>query len=252
MATALSRTYAPGAEWFGRSGFPDIVPSGANAYAKRLVQYISDPSTVRARTMDEYGKAPSLENIRRWRADWVNEIAERRAARAPVDDHHDDDNEVNGICTAIAERLVAASAAHVLPGGGVIAGTLSGAANDAEEHFEGDTREQAVTYMEVIQACAARCGETVEDLLGPSRSRSIVRARQFTATVLRSRGNSYPSVGRFMGNRDHSTIMHSVGVFFAVGMRDPFFVRAWMAEAPCATKMARTAAELDMLSVVRR
>lgn len=238
MATAQPLTYAAGADWFSQSGFSDTPPAGAVAYAKRLVRYIGDASTVRARTMDEYGKAPPLANIRRWRADWLSEVEAKRASRAPVGEPEVTDD-VDIICAAIAMRLVAASA------DAIDSAAALAAANDV--HGASDTRSKPVTYLEVLQSCAARCELTVEQLLGSSRSRSVVRARQFAATVLRARGNSYPCVGRFMGDRDHSTIMHSVGVFFTVGMKDPFFVDAWMAEAPCVTKMARSAAELDML-----
>ena len=39
--------------------------------AKRLVRYISDPSTVRVRVLSEWGHAPSVDRISRFRADHV-------------------------------------------------------------------------------------------------------------------------------------------------------------------------------------
>ena len=253
MATNPNRTYAPGSEYFGHSGFPDVVPSGAYAYAQRLVQYISDPSTVRARTLDEYGKAPPVATIRGWRDNHVAVLEARRAARAPDADLDwcDDDT----IDLAIAERLAVETTAATVSFNASCGESAAEGANDAsddEDHVVSETRRQALTSAEVIQACAARCGVSAEDMVGPSRKTHIVKARQFAATVLRARGNSYPAIGRFIGDRDHSTMMYSVGAFFAVAKRDPFYISAWMSEAPCVAKIARTAAELELLTVVRQ
>lgn len=48
------------------------------------------------------------------------------------------------------------------------------------------------------------------DIAGPSRTQTVVRARQITAWLLVNRaGKSLPEAGRFLGGRDHTTILHA-------------------------------------------
>jgi len=49
----------------------------------------------------------------------------------------------------------------------------------------------------------------IEDLLGKKRTKEIVTPRQVTMYLLRHEANiSFPEIGREMGGKDHSTIMH--------------------------------------------
>lgn len=49
----------------------------------------------------------------------------------------------------------------------------------------------------------------IEDLLGKKRTKDLVMPRQVTMYLLRHECNlSYPEIGRRMGGKDHSTIMH--------------------------------------------
>jgi chromosomal replication initiation ATPase DnaA len=49
-----------------------------------------------------------------------------------------------------------------------------------------------------------------DDLLGPRKLRHLCRARAAIAVELRSYGLSYPTIGRVLGGRDHTTIMNLV------------------------------------------
>lgn len=50
---------------------------------------------------------------------------------------------------------------------------------------------------------------TVVDLCGPSRSRPICWPRQELMFLLYATGRySYPEIGRFLGGRDHATVIH--------------------------------------------
>lgn len=59
----------------------------------------------------------------------------------------------------------------------------------------------------------------VEDLLGKKRTKEVVVPRQIIMYLLRHEANlSYPEIGREMGGKDHSTIMHGckkieIGIF---------------------------------------
>ena len=250
MATQHTRLYAPKADWFSQSGIPDTDPGSANAYARRLVRYIADPSTVRARTLDAYGKAPSREMISNWRAAWVAEKDWRKEVRSP-EDFDDEAERIDKLCASIAQRIIGGDVEPAAPANDLTPTVppLTAGSFDLEAYVERPVLP--VTYTDVLADCARFTGISVEELVGASRKAPIVRARQFAATVLRARGNSYPCVGRYLGDRDHSTIIHAVHKFFDLGLRDPMYVRAWMAVAPCVAKIARSADELDMLMVAR-
>jgi chromosomal replication initiation ATPase DnaA len=69
---------------------------------------------------------------------------------------------------------------------------------------EGEAREVARRY-----------GLPVSQLLGPSstphaRSGTAPAARRELYAVLRSRGWSYPQIGRFCGGRDHTTVIQAI------------------------------------------
>jgi hypothetical protein len=60
--------------------------------------------------------------------------------------------------------------------------------------------------------CAEAFGVEEHRLVGASRLQEIVIPRHATFYVLRRRfpDMSYPRIGRFMGGRDHSTILHGI------------------------------------------
>lgn len=66
--------------------------------------------------------------------------------------------------------------------------------------------------IEEIQSATARhYGATRDDIISSRRTMVIIRPRQvamYLAKVLTLR--SYPDIGRRFGNRDHTTVMHSV------------------------------------------
>jgi len=55
-------------------------------------------------------------------------------------------------------------------------------------------------------------GVTLDDIRGPRRTRHIVRPRQLAMyRIIRDRPDlSYPTVGKFFGGRDHTTVLHAV------------------------------------------
>lgn len=64
------------------------------------------------------------------------------------------------------------------------------------------------TVDDVLNAVSVTFGYSVDDLLGDSRSKPIVMARQTAMFVCRAFLNmSYPEIGKALG-RDHSTVMH--------------------------------------------
>ncbi len=63
----------------------------------------------------------------------------------------------------------------------------------------------------VIEACATYFGVTVADLRGKRRFRRFVRPRMVAMYLARHLARaSFPEIGRHLGRRDHSTVLHGV------------------------------------------
>src|SRR5690606_38723466 len=64
---------------------------------------------------------------------------------------------------------------------------------------------------EIIRAVSKASGIPVRDITGPLRAKELVYARQAVMWIARQQGCwSYPQIGRLLGNRDHTTVMHGV------------------------------------------
>jgi chromosomal replication initiator protein len=74
-----------------------------------------------------------------------------------------------------------------------------------------DSDPRQITPDDILDATSAMFGFTIDDLMGPSRRRPLVQARQVGMYVFRQVTEfSYPMIGREFGNRDHTTVMHAV------------------------------------------
>ena len=63
---------------------------------------------------------------------------------------------------------------------------------------------------DLIQSLAESLGSTKEKVVSPSRKREIVQVRDTIVFLLREYGEmSYPAIGRLLGGRDHTTIIHA-------------------------------------------
>jgi chromosomal replication initiator protein len=63
----------------------------------------------------------------------------------------------------------------------------------------------------ILREVAKEFDVPVNDLRGKSRERHIARPRQFAYLRLRDETDlSYPTIGRVMGDRDHSTIIYGI------------------------------------------
>lgn len=68
----------------------------------------------------------------------------------------------------------------------------------------------AVRLEQILAAVARREGVTVDELRSSSRRQSLVRARGIAiALARRLTSESFQSIGRLLGNRDHSTVHHA-------------------------------------------
>jgi chromosomal replication initiator protein len=76
----------------------------------------------------------------------------------------------------------------------------------------GSSKPRTITVKEIMDMTAETFGVTVEELVGPSRRRPLVAARQICMYVVREMlpDTSFPAIAREFGNRDHTTVMHAV------------------------------------------
>ncbi|HEV3402542.1 MAG TPA: helix-turn-helix domain-containing protein, partial [Acidimicrobiales bacterium] len=73
------------------------------------------------------------------------------------------------------------------------------------------TESRQLTPRTILETTAEMFGMTVDDLIGKSRSRPLVNARQICMYVFRQMTDfSYPAIGREFGGRDHTTVIHAV------------------------------------------
>ncbi len=70
---------------------------------------------------------------------------------------------------------------------------------------------RVITPQMILDETAKMFGWTVDELIGKSRRRTLVIARQIGMYVFRELTDySYPQIGKVFGGRDHTTVMHAV------------------------------------------
>lgn len=83
--------------------------------------------------------------------------------------------------------------------------------SDMDTIFRSTGNSSALTPDAVLALVAARCGYTSRDLRGRKRDTRLVLARQIAMYLCRELlGESYPSLGRMFGDKDHSTVMYAI------------------------------------------
>ena len=74
-----------------------------------------------------------------------------------------------------------------------------------------NTIKAPVTATAILTATAEAFSFSVEQIIGGSRRRPLVDARQIAMYVTRNMTDlSFPEIGRAFGNRDHTTVIHAV------------------------------------------
>ncbi|MEX1112963.1 MAG: chromosomal replication initiator protein DnaA [Patescibacteria group bacterium] len=72
-------------------------------------------------------------------------------------------------------------------------------------------QHRKISSDQILESVAKFYDISVDDLKGPKRVKEIVRPRQMVMYLLRQESNlSYPKIGRELGNRDHTTVIHAV------------------------------------------
>jgi len=92
------------------------------------------------------------------------------------------------------------------------------------QDLEPGHRVVVITFPEILQEGARLFGVTKTEILSKGRSKTVARARNAVALVAREcLKSSFPELGRYMGSRDHTTLMSSVGSARALMQEDSHF-----------------------------
>jgi len=84
--------------------------------------------------------------------------------------------------------------------------------NTREQIYQNESKHtlEIENEEDVIRTLSERLGVTKKEVVSSSRKQHIVRARDIIAYMLREYGEmSYPAIGRLLGGRDHTTIIHA-------------------------------------------
>lgn len=84
------------------------------------------------------------------------------------------------------------------------------------------------TIRDITVAVAKFFSLTSKELRGPARQRHVIRARGLAMLLARKlTGQSLNAVGRYFGNRDHTTVLHACRRTESLKESDPAMAEAW-------------------------
>lgn len=192
--------------------------------AARLATYIADPSTIRVRVLEHFGRAPSVERCRNLRQAALRqrESEKEALARRTVDHkigdtlgcgHPNTDENI----TWHGERTVCLTCR----GAQIVAARRRWAIQMkvrtdliAAEHRERPQYDAILSPSQrVMKAACHEFQVPHEALIGPSRDRSLANARFAVALVLREADPlkyTFPVIAAVVRRKDHTTIIHGV------------------------------------------
>ena len=177
-------------------------PVSPQTYAKHLAGYISDPSTIRVRVMEHFGRAPSLKDCAAYRAEAVRPKWTRVAAKDFACGHSRDLDNVIYTDTG-TERCATCRAAY-----------------QARQHIKRiklrkppDNPAIIVPTRspfpaDIVKDVAQAFGLPVVEMVSPNRTGHYTRARMVAARLMRDRNYSLPRIARCLGRTDHSTALN--------------------------------------------
>lgn len=155
------------------------------SYAKRLAKYIRDPSTIRVRVLEFYGRAPSNEVIKAEIEKSVNKIGfDDRSYMRDADPIAD--IKIPTLCEAPKAK-----------------------------------RKAPPTFGEMVNDIAKRMGMEYFDIAGPRRTREISDVRCVIAAILFERGATLARIAKSMNRKTHSAARNLVERFKERASIDP-------------------------------
>jgi hypothetical protein len=93
---------------------------------------------------------------------------------------------------------------------------------DVSHHQPKGKTMPTTRIADLIAIASALSRVRAVDIKGPRRNRVFVRVRQAVCYVAQKQGvHSYPQIGRALGGRDHSTVIHGARQAEIIAQRDP-------------------------------
>lgn len=74
------------------------------------------------------------------------------------------------------------------------------------------TGDERLTMLQIASLVAVQHGITLDDLRGGERSRRFSHPRQQAMAAMAEAGFSSTRIGRFLGSRDHTTVLHGIAM----------------------------------------
>lgn len=193
--------------------------------AARLAEYITDPSTIRVRVMEHYGRAPSVDQCRHLRQAALARRDEERKAmlQRTVDGklgdllgcgHPNTDDNVFFVGDRTACLICKGESLRKAQERWAARLKVRASELKVEPRREALDLSQIPNASTRVLSAAAHCFNVpLSALSGVSRDPVLVRARFAVAYVLREADPlkySTPVLARIIGRKDHSTIIHAV------------------------------------------
>lgn len=180
-----------------------------HSYAAHLATYIASPLKIEKLVALEFDNVPPLHEIAELRYR-VERAIKAFAVPSPVKDKEGRDGENFAVRSLIKPkpRTYTNSRTVYVPAHVEVAAGF-------------DFGLKVRSHAELIDAAGKAFNLTYAEVIGPNRDTRHVCARSVAAKLLRARGNSYPQIGRYLGGRDHSTIINLCVNFDARARRHP-------------------------------
>ena len=183
----------------GDGNFDTDSPS---TYASRLAKSITDPSTIYAHTMNYYGRAPSVNTIRGMIKghQGKGQIRQDRGGKpAKYNEDYDDGH----WAVRVTDKKRQRDYLHIPP---------PPPTNPFLKRWQ--------LARSISESVGEAFGVPSAHIMGKQRTRKVTHPRSIVYKLLLEWGLAYAEIGRRMGDRDHSTIIHGATNTFHVAMRD--------------------------------
>lgn len=180
----------------------DFMSETPEGYARRLASYIASPTKIEALVKLEFDRAPALHWIANERY-----LIERR--RRPMNTYDPSNPANDGIVYTVPGLVKAPEPMQAAP---------KPPEPRQRDYIHIRASKEPNPFLSpfklgpvIVASVAQDFNLDPEAITGPARSYDIVEARAVVAAVLKRWGRlSYPAIGRILGGRDHSTVIHAV------------------------------------------
>ena len=124
-----------------------------------------------------------------------------------------------GVASDVADAIAARTAAdgHLIGGVAMKIKTYADLMGqvvtlDIAQHLLADSLQKAKTPIAMVKQMCEKLAVSYDAVCGKGRSRAVVLARQIMMTVLKNATDmSLVEIGRVCGDRDHATVLYSIG-----------------------------------------